>query len=130
MPVMLQTSAQQDPLDNLIYAAGVLFIYSIITEKLTQLVRLYPTAFKSIALVFFCLFYVIIISSYAAETISVGELVIFMVANTIVVVLIAANFSTIENNRSEKVRRAARSLSVLKHVRKESPPFKYCPNSA
>lgn len=129
MPVMLQTPAQQDPLDNLIYAAGVLFILSIITEKLTQLVRLYPTVFKSIALVFFCLFYVIIISSYAAEAISVGELVIFMVTNTIVVVLIAANFSTIENNRSEKVRRAARLLSVLKHVRKNRRPSSVAPTA-
>ena len=115
---MLQSSVQLDPLDNLIYAGGVLFILSIITEKLTQLVRLYPAVFKGIALIFFLLFYVVIVSSYAADAITVAELAIFIIANTIVIVLIAANFSAIENNRSGKVRRAARSLSVLKHVRK------------
>jgi hypothetical protein len=60
-----------DMLDNLIFVTIVLFILSVITEKLTQLIRMYPLQFRIVGLVLCFLFFIPLY--HATKNVSAGD---------------------------------------------------------
>lgn len=79
-------------LDNLIYATIVLFILSVITEKLTQLIRFYPRQFRWIGIIMCGAFYIPILRAGFFEPklslFGVGFLLLF---NTFLLIVLMVN---------------------------------------
>lgn len=97
-----------DILDNLIYLAIVLFILSVIVEKITQLIRYYPKQFRIICVGLIIIFYFLALRSFitgdTSQDISSTDLVVLLLVNTsfLVVFLINSNKVKSLNNRLGK----------------------------
>lgn len=99
--LFLQTNRESvngDLLDNLIYVTIILFILSVITEKFTQLIRMYPAKFRAIAICAGLLFYYPLMrAAFAVDTTVEGSgsflagIIILFIANTFSLVIIVAN---------------------------------------
>jgi len=93
IPPLLQIPAGNDLLDLLIYTLGILFILSIITEKLTQVIRMYPHTFRMIVIAVGLFFYIPIIDSFQSGPLSVAVFIILLTIDTAILALTIANLS-------------------------------------
>lgn len=108
-----------DILDSLIYATIVLFILSIITEKLTQLVRFYPRTFRWIGIVCCTAFYFPIVRAVAHDPrLSGFSIVLLLVVNTVLLVVLVVNDPIIANSNNLIARFLFKNLEIFKNVRK------------
>ncbi|HTE00848.1 MAG TPA: hypothetical protein VK668_16265 [Mucilaginibacter sp.] len=114
---ILPTSS--DPLDSLIAAAILLFILSTITEKFTELVRMYPGQFR-IAGVLFCSFFYFQIGFGIFNEPLLGVItgIVLFVFNTFLLLVIIGNTSNSENATNPIQKFLNRNLSVFKNVKK------------
>jgi hypothetical protein len=121
------TSGSNDLLDGIIYGTIVLFILSVITEKFTQLARMYPSRFR-IAGIVVCTLVLIPIGAglsagwWAPEGYLNGNtkasyvlgIVLLLLSDLFCLIMLIANTDVIQR----RFARAFSSLSVLNNVRK------------
>ena len=93
MPPLLQIPAGNDLLDLLIYTLGILFILSVITEKLTQVIRMYPHTFRLIVIAVGVFFYIPIVNSFQSGPLSIAVFIVLLVIDTAIIALTVANLS-------------------------------------
>ncbi len=116
--------ASPDTLDSLIYATVILFILSVITEKLTQLVRMYPTQFRTIGIVVCVLFFIPLghaaIDKYSGvkDVITTGEIILLYCLDILLLVVIVANTELMKRN--ERLAGLTGHLQALKNINKDS----------
>src|SRR5688500_3640886 len=94
LSLLLQASSVQPPdiLDSLIYATIVLFILSVITEKLTQLVRYYPRTFRWIGIIACGAFYFPIVRAALYDPkLSVFSIILLFLFNTGLLIVLIVN---------------------------------------
>jgi hypothetical protein len=112
IPPLLQIPPGNDLLDVLIYILGILFILSVITEKLTQIVRMYPHTFRSILIAVGVFFYIPIVNSFQTGPLSVVVFIVLLVIDTAIIALAVANLS------STKKYAITRKFRILQNVQK------------
>jgi hypothetical protein len=114
-------NAPVDLLDSLIYTTIVLFILSVITEKLTQLIRMYPSYFRIIGAIASLCAYVPIVGSGLSEQFNnwnyIAGVVLLFMFNTAILVLIVANS---EHFQGWIGKERVKHLDMLNHVKKET----------
>lgn len=111
-----------DPLDRVISIIIVLFILSVITEKLTQLVRTYPRQFRALGLIFCGIGYLTIGSSTVnaiktSNTDHVWTIFFLFVFITVVLIIILANIDFVHPVSAPK---AVKRFRVLQNVGRET----------
>lgn len=120
-PLFLQPESGSSPdiLDSLIYATIVLFILSVITEKLTQLVRYYPRTFRWIGIVACGAFYFPVIRATAYDPrLSVFSIVLLLLFNTGLLIVLVVNDPIVANSKNIFLRLLFKNLEVFKNIRK------------
>ena len=119
--IFLQATTVQPPdmLDSLIYATIVLFILSVITEKLTQLVRYYPRTFRWIGIVACGAFYIPVIRAMAFDPrLSTFSVIILLIFNTVLLVVLVVNDPIVSTSKNIFLRFLFSKLEVFKNIRK------------
>jgi hypothetical protein len=126
-PAVVETP---DILDSLIYATIVLFILSVITEKLTQLTRAYPRPFRYIGILMCLLFYIPLarafndVYSHREDVLSFRSALLLFVSNSICLFLLIANSKFfkqwIAKVQIPWVRKFFAKLDVLCNIEKDS----------
>jgi hypothetical protein len=109
-----------DILDSLIYATIVLFILSVITEKLTQLVRYYPRTFRWIGIVSCGAFYFPIIrASLYDPRLSVFSIILLFLFNTGLLIVLIVNDPIVADSKNIFLRFLFKNLEIFKNIRKK-----------
>lgn len=119
--LLLQANSGTTPdiLDSLIYATIVLFILSIITEKLTQLVRFYPRTFRWIGIVCCTAFYFPIFRAIAHDPrLSGFSIVLLLIVNTFLLVVLVVNDPIVADSNNLIARFLFKNLEIFKNIRK------------
>ena len=110
---------QTDLLDAIIYVTIVLFILSVITEKFTQVVRMYPSKFRVTGIIACTLFFIPILvglfSDFTKETGYLLGISLLLMFNTFCFVMLVVNTDQIQKRFQKYVAK----LSVLNNVRKD-----------
>lgn len=106
-----------DPLDSLIVILVTLLILSIITEKLTQLVRSYARQIQLFAIVSSLLFFVLIFRSCELD---IGYYILFISLNSIVLFYALASISVFFSSGKFDSLARLNSYSVLRNINKDS----------
>ena len=122
LPLLLQPESGPPPdiLDSLIYATIVLFILSVITEKLTQLVRYYPRTFRWIGIIACGIFYVPIIrASFFDPRLSVFSIILLFVFNTGMLVILIVNDAIVSESNNIFLKFLFKNLEIFKNIRKK-----------
>jgi hypothetical protein len=125
--ILLQTTTVQPPdiLDSLIYATIVLFILSVITEKLTQLVRYYPRTFRWIGILACGAFYIPIIRAIAFDPrLSTFSVILLLVFNTAFLIVLVVNDPIVADSKNVVLRFLFSKLEVFKNIRKKDDPVR------
>jgi hypothetical protein len=122
LSLLLQASSVQPPdiLDSLIYATIVLFILSVITEKLTQLVRYYPRTFRWIGIIACGAFYFPIVRAALYDPkLSAFSIILLFLFNTGLLIVLIVNDPIVADSRNIFLRFLFKNLEVFKNVRKK-----------
>ena len=112
IPPLLQIPAGNDLLDLLIYTLGILFILSVITEKLTQVIRMYPQTFRMIVIAVGLFFYIPIVDSFQSGPLSIAVFIALLAIDTAIIALTVANLS------STRKYAVTRKFRILQNVQK------------
>lgn len=123
----LQTTTVPPPdiLDSLIYATIVLFILSVITEKLTQLVRYYPRTFRWIGILACGAFYIPVVRAISFDPrLSTFSVIVLLLFNTTLLVVLLVNDAIISTSRNVFLRFLFSKLEVFKNIRKKDEHIK------
>jgi hypothetical protein len=108
-----------DILDSLIYATIVLFILSVITEKLTQLVRYYPRTFRWIGIVACGAFYIPITRAvFYDPRLHVLSIILLYLFNTALLIVLIVNDPIVANSKNILLRFLFEHLETFKNIRK------------
>ncbi len=122
LPLFLQPESGPPPdiLDSLIYATIVLFILSMITEKLTQLVRYYPRTFRWIGIMACGAFYFPIIRATMYDPrLSVFSIILLLTFNTGLLVVLVVNDPIVADSKNIFLRFLFKHLEIFKNIRKK-----------
>lgn len=122
LPLVLQPSSSPPPdmLDSLIYATIVLFILSVITEKLTQLVRYYPRTFRWIGILACGAFYFPIVRAMLYDPrLSIFSIILLLIFNTGLLVVLIVNDPIVANSNNLFLRFLFENLETFKNIRKK-----------
>lgn len=119
--VSANTASAIDPVDTLISAAILLFILSTITEKLTDLIRMYPVQFRIVGALY-CLFLYFQIGYGIVNEPSLGVLLALglFVFNTLLFFVIIGNTTNAKESKYRFKKLLASNLSVFNNVSKNS----------
>jgi len=122
--VLLQTidveSKNVDFLDALIVVLILLFILSTITEKLTELTRMYPIQFRIIGILACIIFAVqIIFGIWSEPPIGVIKAFILLLADIIIFLILVANSNPVINSQINSFKALSSKLSVFNNIKKE-----------
>ncbi len=117
------SSGTPDALDALIVAAILLFILSTITEKFTELVRMYPGQFRLIGIIFCMFFYFqIIYGSFNEPILGIITAVLLFLFNSFLFIVILANTVRPEKATTRLTKMLSSKLSVFNNVNKNEIP--------
>ena len=122
LQVVTPPNSPPDPLDGLIAATILLFILSTITEKFTELVRMYPGQFRVVGVSFSLFFYFQIVFGIFNEPIlGIITAIVLFIFNTFLLFVILANTTASENSNNTFRKFLSKNLSVFKNVNKKAP---------
>src|SRR5687767_3098657 len=108
-----------DILDSLIYATIVLFILSVITEKLTQLVRYYPRTFRWIGILACGAFYFPITRAlFYDPRLHLFSIILLFVFNTGLLIVLIVNDPIVADSKNIFLRFLFEHLETFKNIRK------------
>lgn len=114
-----------DILDSLIYATIVLFILSVITEKLTQLVRYYPRTFRWIGILACGAFYIPVVRAISYDPrLSTFSVIVLLLFNTTVLVVLLVNDAIVSTSGNVFFRFLVSKLEVFKNIKKKDDHIK------
>jgi hypothetical protein len=118
---MTTEAIKPDILDGLIYVAIVLFILSVIVEKITQLVRYYPSQFQKIAIALIIGFYGMSIYSFASgdtsNDIQFCDFIILVLSNTGFLIIFFINLSSVKEAQN-RFGKFAKEIALLENIQK------------
>lgn len=108
-----------DILDSLIYATIVLFILSVITEKLTQLVRYYPRTFRWIGILACGAFYFPITRAlFYDPRLHLFSVILLFVFNTGLLIVLIVNDPIVADSKNIFLKFLFEHLETFKNIRK------------